>query len=372
MKQGKKILAAALTAALLLTGCGKKQDLPEQTVHTTAPTIYIIEGTDPVLETTVPEEPVSLDTVPLFFQTDYPDIEYGDGTVETDGCSVASLAMVATYLTERWYYPDELAYYFGTYGDNNIQRLEYGIEMMQLPCKKAVDWNDVSAALKDGGVVIALMNENSIFTEAQHFIVLRGLTEEGKVLVNDPFGPNHEIWDLKYGFDNGFTQSQIIAGYSGGWIFHKEDMPEEPFLYQDSLPPYIRRGVSRHSDESEKARRSVVELAPDEERLLAQMLWVLAAEETEQCQQAIVEVVINRLASVYYPDTVQQVLMDRKLFPEMGEIELAMPGPVQFSAIERALEGPYVLTKGITAFQKLDPGAEKRDGQIGSFLFGME
>ena len=47
--------------------------------------------------------------VPLYFQTDYPDALYGEGTVATDGCGITSLAMVATALTGHTYLPDELA-----------------------------------------------------------------------------------------------------------------------------------------------------------------------------------------------------------------------------------------------------------------------
>lgn len=365
MKQKRSRLTCLLLAAsILLGGCAAKQPLP--TTGPTEFTLNIIEETVPVQQTQ--PLPDDLDSVPLFFQTDYPDIEYGSGTVATSGCGVTALAMVATYLTERWYYPDELAYYFGTYGENNIQRLEYGCEMMQLPYAKAADWNDVANALKAGGVVIAMMNENSIFTNTQHFLVLRGLTEDGKVLVNDPYGPNYEVWDLKYGYDNGFSQSQIITGYSGGWIFHKSDMPETPFLYEAPLPPYIRRGVSRREQGSRDSQR-VVELAPDEEKLIADMLWVLAREEPEQCQQAIAEVVLNRLASGNYPDTVQEILADETLFPPAEAMEKAAATRNQYTAVEMAAQGGGVLTRDVLSFTKEAPDTENREGMIGSFRF---
>ena len=51
-------------------------------------------------EEVVPEEILSEDEisdtgVPLYLQTDYPDIYYGEGTIATSGCSITSLAMVA-------------------------------------------------------------------------------------------------------------------------------------------------------------------------------------------------------------------------------------------------------------------------------------
>ena len=146
--------------------------------------------------------PVS-NEVPLYLQTDYPDVRYGSGTIETSGCSVVSLAMVATYMTGHQYMPDELARYFGGRAENNIARLEYGSDTLQLPYTKTWYFPEALAALEQGKVVIALMEGTSIFTESQHFIVLTGITAEGKILVNDSFGPNYDKWDLKDGFANG-------------------------------------------------------------------------------------------------------------------------------------------------------------------------
>ena len=67
-----------------------------------------------------------LHEIPLYHQTDYPDIRYGAGSIATSGCSVTSLAMVATYLTGHTYMPDELADYFSDYNSiNHIDKLEY-------------------------------------------------------------------------------------------------------------------------------------------------------------------------------------------------------------------------------------------------------
>ena len=70
----------------------------------------------PVLteETTVETEfaemvPLTVDTVPQYFQTDYPDVRYGTGTIADSGCNMTALAMVASYMTDHVYYPDEIA-----------------------------------------------------------------------------------------------------------------------------------------------------------------------------------------------------------------------------------------------------------------------
>ena len=53
------------------------------------------------------------------------------------------------------------------------------------------------AHLANGEMAIALMSKGH-FTRGGHFIVLRGVTGEGKILVADPasFGRSQQEWDL--------------------------------------------------------------------------------------------------------------------------------------------------------------------------------
>ena len=174
---------------------------------------------------------------PLYSQLDYPNKRYGSGTVATSGCGITSLAMVATYLTGHAYFPDELAGYFGGYGENNVQRFEYGAEQLKLPIHKADTVRDVFAALRNVDVAVLLMDHMSIFTETQHFIVLTGINEEtGKIMVYDSYPPNYGKWDLKRGFVEGFEEKDLMLGYSGGWIFSVRGMPEVPFIYTEEKP----------------------------------------------------------------------------------------------------------------------------------------
>ena len=110
--------------------------------------------------------------IPLYFQTDYPNVMYGAGNIASSGCGITCLAMVATYLTGHEYLPDELADYFGGRAENNIARMEIGAETLQLPWKRTENWHETLEELQNGKVAIALMCEESIFTESQHFIVL--------------------------------------------------------------------------------------------------------------------------------------------------------------------------------------------------------
>ena len=160
--------------------------------------------------------------VPLYYQTDYP------GTISSSGCGITCLAMVVSYLQDRECLPPELAEEFGQLQMNNVQRINHAIEVLDLPLESMpTKWEQMAAALYNGQIVILLVNDNSIFTNAQHFLVLTGMTKDGKVLVNDPYKPNYNDPELVDGFINGFSQEDMDAGFDGGWIFSRKSLPAE-------------------------------------------------------------------------------------------------------------------------------------------------
>lgn len=311
------------------------------------------------------EEPVVLkgnsrkrNNVPLYFQNQYPDVRYGSGSVATSGCSITSLAMVASYMTDHLYSPAELADYFGGSAYSNMARLEAASDALQLPWKKAINWHESLQALKDGKVVIALVEEASVFTESQHFIVLTGMTDDGKILVNDPNLSNYARWELQKGFVEGFTEGDILCGYSGGWIYDKAAMPQEPFLYYEEE-------VIRES------RYPGLTLTTEDLDLLAKVVWVESQGECFEGQQAVAEVVLNRLLSEKFPDDVRDIVFQENQFRSLPFLGDAEPGQAQYQAIEKALFGPYVLDTDVFYFAR-----EKTNnnvwGTIGNHIFCRE
>ncbi len=296
--------------------------------------------------------------VPLYFQTDYPNNMFGSGTIANNGCSVTSLAMVATYLTGHEYLPDELAGYFGGVAENNIDRLEKGAEAMQLPWEKMENFHMTMEALREGKVVIALMESDSLFTDSQHFIVLTGFNENGLIQVNDPYEPNYEKWDLKRAFREGFTEGDICCGFSGAWAFDKSAMPDEPFLYYEE----DLRGEPRYPD---------IQLTYEERQLLARVIWVEAQGECEEGQQAVAEVVLNRMASPNFGNTLKGVIYAEGQFRSVPYLEDAEPHQAQYEAIERAIYGPYVLPEEVVHFASFKTN-EHVWGQIGGHIFCYE
>ena len=303
----------------------------------------------------VENERTHYDAVPNFYETDYPDIRYGTGSFAENGSGITSVAMVASYLTGYEYRPDQLAQWFACYTGNQIQTLEHVSEELRLPCQRAENFHVARQALRDGKVVIALMGSSSVFTTGQHFIVLTGINEAGKITVNDPNRNNYELWNLQKSFAEGFREGDILCGYQGAWIYDPAQMPEEPFHYEDPAP-------------AEGPRYPDLTVSDEDTELLAKLIWAEAQGEPFEGQQAIAEVVINRVAADNFPGTVHDVLYAPDQFKAIGQIYAAKPTHVQYEAIRRALYGPHVVPEDVVFFST---GAVNENvwGTIGKHTF---
>ena len=328
---------------------------PTETTEATEPEATEAEDSDSSQSSSSPTKVKTVNGFPLYNQLDYPNKRFGSGTVATSGCGITSLAMVATYLTGHTYLPDELAGYFGGYGENNVQRLEYGAKQMQLPIRKADNIRQIFSAMKEGNIAILLMNHLSIFTESQHFIVLNGMTKDGKYLVADSYAPNYEKWDLKRGFEEGFEEKDLLLGYNGGWIFDVSAMPEEPFIYTEEKPDC----EPRYPD---------VELTWDEQQLMAKIIWLEARGESKEGQQAIAEIILNRLVSGKFGDSIHDVIYGEGQFRTTPFLKDADAWQAQYDAIDDALTGPNILPMNVYYFATY-PENGRIWGKIGGHIF---
>ena len=355
-------LGVLLTTAKLLSD-QSKEELPAETLppvtEQTIPETTQPE-TEPVEETTLPEEEkTTIDAVPLYYQTDYPHVNFGNGTIATSGCSMTCLAMVASYLTDQEYTPPQMAYHFGNYGKTHVDRLNYGIEQMQLPFYRAVDVQDMLRAVRSGKVAIAMMAGNSVFTTEQHFIVIAGLNEAGKFIVNDPLETNYINADVavRDGYDNGFEYYYLTRGYSGSWIFDKEDMKEVSFRYDASMP------------EQQENRYEGYTLTEEDIYTLACFVYAEARDEAPEVRQAVAEVVLNRVVSPDYPNTVRKVIYQTEFYRAADTMKhIDEPGIECYMAVDAAMYGPYILPEDICFYSAWEKGKEEW-GKLGSFTF---
>ena len=312
---------------------------PEETTEAAAeplPTETLPVETIPETEPETPER-THYETVPNYYETDYPDIRYGTGSFADYGSGITSVAMVASFLTGYEYRPDELALWFSNYIGNQLETLEYISDELQLPWERAENFHIARQALYDGKVVIALMGANSVFTSGQHFIVLTGVNEAGKIMVNDPNRNNYSLWNLEKSFSEGFREGDILCGYSGAWIYDPAQMPEEPFRYENPAP-------------AEGPRYPDLTLSEADMDLLAKLIWAEAQSEPFEGQQAIAEVVLNRAAADNFPNNVHDVLYAQDQFKAITQIYAAKPTHVQYEAIRRAQYGPHVVPEDVVFF----------------------
>lgn len=279
------------------------------------------------------------DAVPRYDQTDYPDIRYRSGTIATSGSNVVSLAMAASYLTGHEYLPNQLADYFADYIGNTMQWLEYASDQLQLPWKKAGNIDEVIGALGEGKIAVVLMNERSLFMEAQHFVVFTGVTEDGKILVNDPYGPNYDAWNLTNALESGFNRGDLTGGYSGGWIYDPAAVPAQPFVYE----PPVNTDYFRYEG---------MELSQEDMDLIAKLVCAEGESEPFEGQQGIAEVILNRMAADNFPDTAEGVIYAEGQFLAADHLYLAEPTHTQYEAVERAFYGPYALEGDVVFFSQ--------------------
>ena len=161
--------------------------------------------------------------VPQYFQTVYTD-RFSVGTIQSAGCGITSLSMVASYLFDEEITPDEMLIY--DQGPNPAAAMEAGIEDLKLNCKT---WYgdaaiaNLDAALDAGKIVIALHQSGSYFTKSGHFLVMAGKNPDGSYIVNDPNMANYYNPRLVDGFTNGFPREDVIAGLVGIYIFDSKE-----------------------------------------------------------------------------------------------------------------------------------------------------
>ena len=335
------------------------ETVPPETEPTTVPTEETIPEETTATEETVPVETeapkVTIDAVPHYHQSEYPDIRYGNGTIATSGSSVAALAMVATYMTDHVYTPADIADYAVQYSGSHYKRLEKVSDLMQIPWKRALNVNEALKAVREGKIAIALMGSRSVFPGGNHFIVLTGVTEDGKIWVLDPDDRDYSAWGVGELLENGFPDGKLIAGYEGAWIYDKTQMPEEPFIYEPEPTP-------------EESRYPGLELTDAEIKLMADLIFMEAQSEPFEGQQAVAEVIFNRLKSGNFQSSINSIIYAKDQFAAVKNLYLAKPTDTQYKAIERALNGPYVLPEDVVFYAKFAVN-KKIWGTIGSHIF---
>lgn len=128
---------------------------------------------------------------------------YGDGTIGGAGCGPSSLAIVASTFGKNVTPADTCKWaakngYKAKGGGSYWSVIPDGAKHYGLKVESNVKESDeIRNALKNGKLVVVIMGAGH-FTKSGHFIVLRGITDSGKILVADPASEkrSNEEWDL--------------------------------------------------------------------------------------------------------------------------------------------------------------------------------
>lgn len=161
--------------------------------------------------------------IPLFIQWDkrWGNYAYGkSGTIGSSGCGPTSLAMVVVGLTGDTSVNPKVVADWSYAKGHRVEGVgtawslfPAGAANWGITCEElSVNASQISQKLRAGKVIIASMGKGH-FTNNGHFIVLRGITESGKILVNDP--------NSKEKSNREWNVSIIVSEAKGAWAFSK-------------------------------------------------------------------------------------------------------------------------------------------------------
>ena len=149
--------------------------------------------------------------------------EYGNEGFGLCGCGPTCIAAIISNLAGVPVDPEEMRVYGlsvgswlpsggTTYGFLIETAKKYGIKTTQI---YASDKEALFAALKDENkLVLATMGPGD-FTLGAHFMLFRGITDDGKILISDSY--SYEYSTMEWDYDD--LYAQLKTGY---WIFEKE------------------------------------------------------------------------------------------------------------------------------------------------------
>ncbi len=135
---------------------------------------------------------------------EWADQPYGTDTIGPYGCGPTVMAIAVASLTDIPADPVSMAAWavanghWARKGGSRHSIIQgaaagFGIEAASFPSREAAD---LTAALRQGKLLVALVGPGH-FTDGGHFILLRGVTDSGEVLVADPNSPERSLmlWD---------------------------------------------------------------------------------------------------------------------------------------------------------------------------------
>ena len=152
-----------------------------------------------------------------------------------------------------------------------------------------------------------------------------------------------------------------------------EATPQETAVLRPE-PTYIVEAIpTPEPTPTVMARYADVSMTEAERAELAAIIYLEARGEPAEGQQAVAEVILNRVISPDFPDSVNEVLHqgEGKAVPQFSTIGLspkAEPTQAQYDAIDAALYGPSILPADVVFFSQSGEN-DRVWGKIGGHVF---
>lgn len=123
--------------------------------------------------------------------------------------------------------------------------------------------------------------------------------------------------------------------------------------------------------EEQVSNRWGIELTEEEIDLLAKIVWVEARGESEEGQRAVIEVIFNRMTSDLFPDTLYDVLSQKKptQFSSWKHREKAKPTEKEYNSIYEVLNGNSNVLREDTLYFATKKLKSRLDVKIGDHYF---
>lgn len=122
------------------------------------------------------------------------------------------------------------------------------------------------------------------------------------------------------------------------------------------------------------SRYDGIQITDDDVETLARLVWLEARGEPFEGQVAVVEVVLNRILSTSFPDTVEEVVYQRDpvQFSPAALIPSTIPGEEQYRAVETAITAAEPITDADVVYFSTGPQNDRVFKIIGNHYFCRE
>ena len=151
----------------------------------------------------------------------------------------------------------------------------------------------------------------------------------------------------------------------------KNDITLVTSPYEASVVTVEAETSEEVTEEQEYRNRWDIELTEEEIDLLAKILWIEARGESEAGQQAVIEVIFNRMVSEEFPDTLYDVLSQKNpvQFASWKLRDTAEPTENEYEIIDKVLSGQTSVVKKDTLYFATKKLTRNLDVKIGGHYF---